>query len=128
MGAREKLTGDQLAAISNELIRLKAEYYGKGAVEAKCYQNDDFIFCTLKGGMTRVEETLYRTGDQELIRQVRLRFQDQLANEFQRAVEKITERQVINYQSAVVFDPMYTFEIFLLAPPNDDVSGPGTPP
>lgn len=109
-----QITGEVLAAVSREMVRLKAEHYGKGAVEAKTYLNDDFLFVVLKGGMTKVEESLVGSGDEALVRQVRLRFQEQMSAAFISAVENLTGRRVVQYQSQVVFDPDYTFEIFLL--------------
>lgn len=109
-----RITGQILAAVSSEIVRLKAQHYGKGAVEAKTYLNDDFLFVVMKGGMTKVEETLVGSGDEALVRQVRLRFQEQMSAAFTDAVEKLTGRKVIQYQSQVVFNPDYTFEIFLL--------------
>lgn len=120
----DKLTGEVLAAISREMVRLKAQHYGKGAVEAKTFVNDDFLFVVLKGGMTKVEETLVGSGDEALVRQVRLRFQEQMRQAFTDAVERLTGRRVLQYQSQVVFNPDYTFEIFLLEGADEDLQKP----
>lgn len=119
-----QISGETLAAISNEVVRLKAQHYGKGAVEAKTYLNDDFLFVVLKGGMTKVEDTLVRSGDEALVRQVRLRFQEQMGVAFTDAVEKLTGRKVVAYQSQVVFNPDYAIEIFLLEGAEEDVPNP----
>lgn len=111
-----ELTGEVLASVSREMVRLKAQHYGKGPTEAKTYVCDDFLFCVLKGGLTRVEETLISTGDADLVREVRLRFQAQMDNAFTGAVARLTGREVVGYQSQVVFDPDYIFEIFVLKP------------
>lgn len=108
------LPGQVLAAISNEMVRLKAQHYGKGPVEAKTYLNDNFLFCVLKGGLTRVEETLIASGDATLVRQVRLRFQEQMSATFCEPVERLTGRRVLTYESQVLFDPDYVIEIFIL--------------
>lgn len=99
------------------MVRLKAQHYGKGATEAKTYVCDDWLFCVLKGGMTTVEQTLLVHGDHDLVRQVRLRFQENMDESFMKVVARVTGHQVLTYASQVVFDPDFTIEIFLLGPP-----------
>jgi uncharacterized protein YbcI len=114
MSAQDEIPGATLAAISREMVRLKAEYYGRGASEAKSYLCDDWLFCVLKGGMTTVERTLLRHGDHDLIRQVRLKFQQNMEDSFRGVVSRLTGRTVLTYQSQIVFEPDFTVEIFLL--------------
>jgi uncharacterized protein YbcI len=66
--------------------------------------------------MTPVEQTLLRHGGSDLVRQVRLRFQENMDQSFTGVVSELTGRQVLTYQSQVVFDPDFTIEIFLLGP------------
>jgi uncharacterized protein YbcI len=96
------------------MVRLKATHYGKGPVEAKTFYNEGWLFSILKGGFTKVEQTLVESGDENLVRQVRLRFQEAMQDRFLDAVERITSRTVANYQSAIMVDPDYVVEIFLL--------------
>jgi uncharacterized protein YbcI len=116
---RKEITGEMLAAISAEVVRLKAHHYGKGPTEAKTYVNDNFVFCVMKGGMTRVEETLISSGDESLVRQVRLRFQEQMHTVFRDAIEKITGCVVVGYQSQLIVNPDYMVEIFILGDEDD---------
>lgn len=113
--ARREITGETLAAISREMVRLKAERYGKGPVEAKSYLCDGWLFCVLKGGITPVERNLLDHGEGGLVRQVRLRFQETAAETFTDAVARLTGRSVLTYQSQILFDPDYIVEIFLLS-------------
>jgi uncharacterized protein YbcI len=115
------ITGEQLAAISREMVRLKAEYIGKGPTEAKTYHFDNFIFSVLKGGLTKVEETLISAGDHRLVKEVRLRFQEQMAQSFRRGVEQIVHRRVVGYESQIVLNPTYVFEIFVLDPGDEHI-------
>ena len=112
--AAPRITGAVLAAISSELSRLKAHNFGKGPLDTKTYLNDNYLFCVMRGGLTRMEETLLEGGDRDLVRQVRLRFQAQLASTFRAAVERLTGRRVLTYESQVLFDPDHTVEIFVL--------------
>lgn len=109
-----KLSPEQLSEIANEMVRIKAEHYGKGPVQARAYQNASVILCVMQGGLTTVERTLLEGGDEELVRAVRLRFQDQMTDTFESAIERITGAKVIAYSSQVVFDPDMIFEICVL--------------
>ena len=117
MSAENGLSGEVLAAVSREMVRIKAEHYGKGATEAKTYVCDDFLFCVMKGGLTAVERNLLDHGDSDLVRQVRLRFQDNMTDTFTGAVRRLTGREVLGYESQVLFSPDYVIEIFLLGSP-----------
>jgi uncharacterized protein YbcI len=114
------LPGEQLAAITREMVRIKSQHYGKGATEAKTYQCDNFLFCVMKGGMTTIEQNLLEHGDADLVREVRLRFQHNNGAAFREAVQRITGQRVVAYESQVVFDPDYVVEIFVL---DDDLQG-----
>ncbi len=109
------ISGEALAAVSRELVRMKAQHYGKGPMETKTYANDNFLFCVMKGGLTRVEETLVAGGEAALVRTVRPRFQEQVREMFVSSVEEIVGRKVLAYESQILFDPDTIVEIFLLA-------------
>ncbi len=106
--------------ISNAMVGLKKQYYGKGPTKAKTYINDNYVFCVLEGGLTKNELTLLGVGEHSLVRQYRLRFQEAMAEPTTKAVEEITGRKVIAYHSQITFDPEFGFEIFVLdAPPEN---------
>ena len=106
--------GGRRAAISNALVGLKKEFYGKGPTAAKTYFNDNWVFVVLEGGLTRNEETLLEAGEEQLVRQVRLRFQEAMTTTICGAVEEILGRRVLTYHSQVMFGPARTVEMFLL--------------
>ena len=105
------------AEVSNAMVGLKKEFYGRGPTKAKTYVNDNYVFCVLEGGLTRNEETLLAAGEHQLVRQFRLRFQEVMAEPTTQAIERITGRKVIGYHSQIVFDPEFAFEIFVLDGP-----------
>ena len=111
-----QLSGEVLAAITREMVRIKSESYGKGATAAKTYQCDNFLFSVLRGGMTRVEETLLKHEDADLVRPVRRRYLSLEGPASTDAVERLSGREVLSYQSQVLFDPDYTVEMFVLGP------------
>ena len=106
--------GSVRAAISNAMVALKKQYYGRGPERAKTYINDDYVFCVLEGGLTRNEETLLEAGEEHLIRQYRLRFQEAVSEATVGAVEEATGRRVLTYHSQILFRPARAFEIFVL--------------
>src|SRR5215210_2883446 len=106
-----------VADISNAMVGLKKEFYGKGPTKAKTYINDNYILCVLQGGLTRNEETLLAAGEDKLVREFRLRFQEAMAAPTSEAIERVTGCQVIGYHSQIVFAPDYAFEIFVLDRP-----------
>jgi uncharacterized protein YbcI len=115
-GGEARDPGGARAAISNALVGLKKEFYGKGPTAAKTYFNDDWVFTVLEGGLNRNEETLLEAGQERLVREVRLRFQEAVTRTIIGAVEEITGRKVLTYHSQIMFDPVRTVEMFLLEP------------
>jgi uncharacterized protein YbcI len=103
--------------ISNAMVGLKKEFYGKGPTKAKTFLNDNYVFCVMEGGLTRNEETLVGRGHEDLVRNYRLRFQEAMVDPTIEAVERITRRKVIGYHSQIVFNPERAFEIFVLDQP-----------
>jgi uncharacterized protein YbcI len=72
--------------------------------------------------MTTLEQNLLEHGDADLVRQLRLRFQEYNADAFRSAVERVIGRRVLAYHSQVLFDPDYTIEMFVIGdqPLHDD--------
>src|SRR4051812_8604452 len=104
--------GEMRAALSNALVALMKEHYGKGPTAAKSFINDEYVFTVLEGGLTRNEETLLATGRSDVVREYRLAFQQAVREQFTGAVERITGRTVLDYHSQIVFDPPRSFEMF----------------
>jgi uncharacterized protein YbcI len=107
--------GERLAAISNAIVNIFAECYGRGPTKAKTYSFDNYLLTVLEGILTTVERTLVEKGEEDLVRKVRLTFQEATSERFTSAVEEIAGREVVSYHSQVTFDPPLGFEIFVLA-------------
>jgi uncharacterized protein YbcI len=106
--------GDRLAAVSNAVVGILSECYGRGPTKAKSYAFDNFILCVLEDFLTTVERTLVDRGEEELVRSVRLVFQESVSDRFKDAVAEAVGRKVVAYHSQVTFDPPMGFEIFVL--------------
>ena len=105
------------AEISNAMVGLMKDFYGKGPTKAKTFLNDNYVFCVMEGGLTRNEETLIERGHEDLVRTYRLRFQEAMEEPTVEAIQRITGRSVIGYHSQIVFNPERAFEIFVLDRP-----------
>jgi uncharacterized protein YbcI len=106
--------GERLAAISNAIVAIFAEFYGRGPTKAKSYAFDDYVVTVLEDILTTVERTLVDRGEEDLVRTVRLTFQEAEAERFTSAVSEIAGREVVGYHSQVTFNPSLGFEIFVL--------------
>jgi uncharacterized protein YbcI len=112
------------SAISGAMVRIMREFYGKGAVRARTYVLDDYVFAVLEDVLTRLEQTLVAGGDQALVREVRLTFQDIMTDTLTGEVERLTGRRVVGYHSQVVFDPDLAIEFFVLDPERRPAGAP----
>jgi uncharacterized protein YbcI len=106
--------GGLRAELANAMVGLKKEFYGKGPVASKAYINDNYIFVVLEEGLTRNEQTLLDAGQESLVRNYRLAFQEAMTATTTEAVERLTGRKVIGYHSQITFNPTLGFEIFAL--------------
>jgi uncharacterized protein YbcI len=108
--------GESLAEVSNAVVQILSEYYGRGPTKAKSYMFDHYVVTVLEDILTTVERTLVERGEEDLVRRVRLTFQAAVADRFIQAVETILGRKVLAYHSQVTFNPAMGFEFFVLEP------------
>jgi uncharacterized protein YbcI len=108
--------GDVLTAISNGMVALLKEFYGRGPTRAKSYYEDDLVVCVLRGGFSRVEETLRAGGRGQAVIQQRMEFQEVMRERFAKVIEDATGKRVIGFMSGNQQDPDLMCEVFILAP------------
>ena len=60
--SRPQTHGEMLTAISDGMVALLKEFYGRGPTRTKSYYEDDIVVCVLRGGFSRVEQTLLEGG------------------------------------------------------------------
>jgi uncharacterized protein YbcI len=107
--------GDDLAEITNGIVRLFSEYYGRGPTRAKTYMLENrYVVTVLRDTMTTVERTLAERGEQDLVRRVRLTFQEAMAASFKGVVEEVLGRKVEAYHSQILIEPDVGFDFFML--------------
>jgi uncharacterized protein YbcI len=108
--------GDVLTAISEGMVALLKEFYGRGPTRAKTYYEDDLVVCLLRGGFSRVEQTLLEGGRGTSVIEQRMAFQDLMRDRFEAVVADATGRRVIGFMSGNQQRPDIMCEVFILAP------------
>jgi uncharacterized protein YbcI len=108
--------GDVLTAISDGMVALLKEYYGRGPTRAKSYYEDDLVVCVLRGGFSRVEQTLLDGGRGNAVIQQRMEFQEVMRERFTGVIQDATGRPVIGFMSGNQQHPDMMCEVFILAP------------
>ena len=109
----EEHGGDLLARISTEFVTMQKDFWGLGPTEAKSYMLDDLLLVVMRGGMTQAELTMIDFGRQELVREFRQSFENDMAQHLTEKIERLTGRKVLTYQSQVLFDPHIVTELFV---------------
>ena len=127
---RSPTHGEVLTAISDGLVALLKEFYGRGPTQTKTYYHDDLVVCVLRGGFTRVEQTLLAGGRGAAVIEQRMAFQEVMRKRFEAVVERATGQPVIGFMSGNQQAPDMICEVFVLSPtdlvPEHEQPRPGT--
>jgi uncharacterized protein YbcI len=118
---KEQAERSPTVAISNAIVQIYKEGYGKGATRTRTRMLDDVIVVELEDVLTRAEYTLIAAGREEQIRETRQVFEQANRAAFVQAVEEITGRTVRAFLSQIHFEPDLAVAIFLLEPEADGV-------
>ena len=108
--------GEVRASISREIVQLLKQYYGKGPTKAKTYYLDDVVLVLLRGGFTKVEDTLLRDGRGEAVIAQRMAFQEAMHEKFNEVIKSRTGREVVGFMSGSHQQPDLHSELFILEP------------
>ncbi len=107
--------GHLLSAISNGIVKLLHENYGRGPIKAKTYALDDIVVCVLRGvGFTPLERTMMDSGEPDRVVAMREDFQRLMASRYKELIEELTDRKVLAFLSQAHVDPDITLEVFFV--------------
>ena len=86
--------------------------------------------CVLRGGFSRVEQTLLDGGRGSAVIQQRMEFQEVMRERFEEVVERATGRRVIGFMSGNQQHPDLMCEVFILEPSEllQEGQGPASDP
>jgi uncharacterized protein YbcI len=120
VGEEQDVAGmDLLSRLSTEMVRAQKKYFGRGPSETKSYMLDDFLLIVMRGSQTQAERTMIEFGQENLVREFRQQFENEMTSRLVDMVEDLTGRNVRGYQSQVLFDPEVVIEIFFFEAPAD---------
>jgi uncharacterized protein YbcI len=117
------IDGAVRSAISQAIVRIHADAYGKGATQAKTYVWDNLVVTVLRDVLTTAERTLIEVDRADTVREVRTTFQFSLERTFREAIERLTGRRVLSFMSQIDPHNGLGVEVFVLQPlggPADD--------
>ena len=98
------------------MVGLHKSFYGRGPTKAKTYYSDDLVVVLMRGGFTRVEETLRDEGRGDSVIRQRADFQDVMVDRFKQVVEEEIGRPVTAVMRGFHQQPDLLCEMFVLAP------------
>jgi uncharacterized protein YbcI len=108
------LGGRLLAEITNRIVALMREHYGRGPVKAKTYVLDNLIVCVLTDGFTAIERTMMEGGQPDRVLEMRRDFQQLMKVRYTEMIEDLTGRKVLAFLSQAHVEPDLTIEMFLM--------------
>ena len=106
-----------LSAISNEMVRVYKEQFGRGPTKTRTqWSGPDILVVTLEKTLTPAEHSLCRLGEHGRLRDLRLLFQYAELERFCEPIERITGRRVRGFISGIDTVADIASEMFVLHP------------
>jgi uncharacterized protein YbcI len=134
---RPARSASPLTQISNEMVRLYKEQFGRGPTSARAaWAGADVLTVVLEDTLTPAERNLVKMGEHERLRETRMFFQYASVREFCEPVEALTGRKVRAFISGIdtLVDGL-SVETFVLHPAGREegrsraqLGGPGSEP
>jgi uncharacterized protein YbcI len=116
-GASQQAKVSPLLEISNAMVRLYKEAYGRGPTKARAqFAGPDTLLVTFENCMTATERSLIVLGEHGRVRDTRLLIRHGLEDQFRAIVERALQRRTLAFVSGV--DTRYDIcvELFTLEP------------
>jgi uncharacterized protein YbcI len=114
---RESSQQNTLSLISNEMVRLYKEQFGRGPTKTRTnWAGPDVLVVTLEETFTPAERSLQRMGKHQELRDLRLLFQYAEVHAFCEPVERLVGRKVRAFISGIDTEADLATELFVLHP------------
>jgi uncharacterized protein YbcI len=114
MRERPQAAGPLRQDISNAVVTLFKQRFGRGPTSCRTYLESDLVVLVMSGGYTPGEQTMFEAGKWHDVRQARMAWQDSMQAHFIEVIERLTRRTVKAFMSANHQGPDITVELFVL--------------
>jgi uncharacterized protein YbcI len=126
-GDHERSAGNTMQAVSNAMVKLHKEQFGRGPTNARSYlAGPDTLVCTLEDTLLPAEKTMVEMGEHQRVREARMFLQVASQDRFVEAVEQLVSRKVRAFASAIDPTQGVVWEVFSFEP--EDTSANGSAP
>jgi len=116
-GTPEERRGLHLAELSNAMVKIYKEQFGRGPTKTRThYAGPDILITTLEDSLTPAERRMVEMGEHQRLRDTRMFFQYATVVQFTETVEKITGRTVRGFVSGIDTEQDISSEVFYLEP------------
>ncbi|HYF26996.1 MAG TPA: Na-translocating system protein MpsC family protein [Baekduia sp.] len=106
-----------LSEVSNEMVRLYKEQFGRGPTRARAHwAGRNILIATLEDSLTPAERNLAAMGEHQRLRDARLFFQYASEKAFRETVERIVGRRTVAFVSGTDTVADVSAEVFYFAP------------
>src|SRR3954447_3784331 len=99
--------------ISNAVVRVIAEYTGRGPTRARTTMNGSLVVVLLEDTLTKGERSLVNRGRADAVIQMRQSYQEAMHEELVGVIQQLTGRRVTAFMSTNHADPDYGLEAFV---------------
>lgn len=116
-----KLSGGRLlSVISNSIVALRREHYGRGPTKAKTYILDDIIIVVMReNGYSAIEKTMIDNDEAERVIRLREDFQRVMGKRYSDVIETLTGRTVVAFLNRAHLEPDVSMKVFFIDRPLD---------
>ena len=127
MAESQGVSTSPLQAISDAMVKLHKEQFGRGPISAQAnFAGPDTLVCVLLDALLPAERKMVELGDEGRVRETRIAYQAATQAEFTEAIEQIVNRKVVAFGSAVDPEANVVFENFYFEPRESGSDGDGT--
>ena len=113
---RHPAIGSKMLQVSNAIVGLHKEFYGRGPTKARSTLAKDVLVVVLEGGFSQAERTLAESGRVDAVADARQVMQSVIKDRCIEAVQEILDSRVTSFLSASDPIKQVQVETFLLEP------------